>query len=122
MEMVRMGKYEVWLKKIDDFEKWIRAKNDITKFYALSEKEKETIFLQWKHGLSNADSNSALDDNLKQFSHMVSRLTDEDWESLDEGTREYYQQKIKWSDYCDGVWRGILGRTATLRRDPSGRP
>lgn len=120
MEIIKIGKYTLGIKPQQDFEKWIRAKNDISKFLGLNEQEQRNIFLRWKHGFTNQDSNEAAEDDCCAFSAMINTFDKDNWEKLDEGCRRYYQQKIKWIDSCNEVWRGILARSNTLKRNPSG--
>lgn len=114
MQMVKMGKLCVAKVEKKDFFIWVKSKIDINEFYKSSEKEKREVFLLWKHGFTNKESNESLEEDDISFSMMVNHYKHEDWENLETGTREYYQSRIKWIDHCNSIWHKIQNNMRVL--------
>ena len=107
-KLVKVGKYDILVRKVPSFWKWLEGRMDRKEFESLPKEEKIKIFYRYKWGISNDKSNESAEQSEKDILRMIKGLTPEQWKNMDKGMRVYLKLKIKWNEYCDSVLKEIL--------------
>ena len=95
--------------KMPDFWDWIEEKMSRSEFGSLSIREKKEVFLRYKWGMTNNESNSALESSERDTIYTLKGFSDKDWKEMGEERGKFFKAKLRWWDYCSSIDKEIFG-------------
>jgi len=87
--------------KQDYFNNWVARKMSIYEYRRLSLNAKTDMFFTWKYGFSSRDINEAIDQSQRWIVSRLTNISPEHWANMKPKIRVFFQDKIKWMDWCD---------------------
>ena len=98
----------ICVRKTLPFANWVKTKMSISDFRVLSQKNKKELFLRWKHGFTNAESNDACETTDSYIMARISDLPKETWDKMKLGMKKYYELRLTFQNMCNETWKDVV--------------
>lgn len=99
------GEFTVFKK--ERFGLWVEKKTTMNSFKVLSEGGKKELFLRWKHGFSNPETNDSLERTNKNLYYRWKDMESQNWENVSESAKDFLKKRIVFEEYSRKIWENI---------------
>ena len=107
MEIKHIDKTDIMIVRRPPFKKWLTERMNLAEYKRMTLERKKEIFLRWKHGWLDKESNATSEISDMNFYKILNQIPQESWNNMEEGMREYFLMEKRFIERCFEIWNSI---------------